>query len=111
LASLRKKSPNRRKGQNENLVSYQRPQADLQAQPISAVDFEKVRDQIINLVCSRALETVDQMMEHVRAGNFQAMKYLFEMVGLFPAPAKDAAILEESAIELSGICGKSCRKP
>lgn len=48
-------------------------------------DFARLRQGIVNLVCKQALEAVDQMMEHVRAGNVQAMKYLFEVTGLFPA--------------------------
>jgi hypothetical protein len=52
---------------------------------LQPVDLDAVRRQITNLVGNRALEAVNQTVEHIKLGNFQAMKYLFEMVGLFPA--------------------------
>ena len=96
MATLRKKRPNCKRDGKNNLANCSRTQTDPHAQRISVADFEKVRDEIINLVCSRALETVDQMIKHVRAGNFQAMKYLFEMVGLFPVSASEAATPDDS---------------
>jgi len=96
LATLRKKRPDCKRDRKNNLANCTNSQTDLHAQRISAADFERVRDEIINLVCSHALETVDQMIKHVRAGNFQAVKYLFEMVGLFPVSASEAATPDDS---------------
>jgi hypothetical protein len=56
---------------------------------LGPADFAKLRQGIVNLVCHQALEAVDQMMEQVRAGNVQAMKYLFEVAGLFPAASAE----------------------
>lgn len=60
---------------------------------LQPVELDTVRRQITNLVGNRALEAVDQTIEQIKRGNFQAMKYLFEIVGLFPvtAPAEAAA--------------------
>jgi hypothetical protein len=62
-------------------------------------DFEKIRSGIVNLVCNQALEAVDEMMEHVRAGNVPAMKYLFEMAGLFPGGSSGPTETDESLTE------------
>ena len=56
----------------------------------STIDFDSVRQEITKRVVSRALELVDDMMQHVKDGNFQAMKYLFEAVGLLPIKGEDA---------------------
>jgi hypothetical protein len=43
-----------------------------------------IREQIANRVAARALELVDSAMDAAQGGQFVAMKYLFEGVGLFP---------------------------
>ena len=58
----------------------------------SSVDLGSIRQRLTNRVGNQAEEMVEQMIEHVKAGNYPAMKYLFEMVGLFPAtPASDSS--------------------
>ena len=54
------------------------------------VDFDSVRQEMTKRIISRALELVDDMMQHIKDGNFQAMKYLFEAVGLLPIKVEDA---------------------
>jgi hypothetical protein len=49
------------------------------------LELESVRQQVTNVVASHAIEVVYETIEHIKDGNYQAMKYLFEMVGLFPA--------------------------
>jgi len=63
---------------------------------LETFDFEKIRREITALVCNQACDAVDQMLEHIKAGNVQAMKYLFEMVGLFPAATIPSAEADDS---------------
>jgi hypothetical protein len=96
LAPLQKKRLKCKPGRNSSPASCSGKQAELHARCLDAADFEQIRHEIMNLVCNRALEAVDQMIEHVQAGNFQAMKYLFEIVGLFPVPTSEAARPDDS---------------
>jgi|SRR5271166_1916726 len=50
-----------------------------------AVDLALLREKITNLVATNAVTMVDTTIEQVKAGHYQALKYLFEMIGLFPA--------------------------
>jgi hypothetical protein len=51
------------------------------------VDMELVRQKVRNVVGNGAVEMVKTSVEDAkRKGNIAAMKYLFEMTGLFPAP-------------------------
>ncbi|GEM_PF-2794843 len=60
------------------------------------VDIPNVREQIIRLVGNGALDMVQSMVTEVKNGHYLAMKYLFEMVGLFPAIASADPVSEES---------------
>ena len=51
------------------------------------VDLVALRQRITNLVVDEAVEMVTTTIAQVNDGHFQAMKYLFEMVGLYPAAA------------------------
>ncbi|HXY15743.1 MAG TPA: hypothetical protein VEI26_14690, partial [Terriglobales bacterium] len=53
------------------------------------VDIEAVRRKIVRVVVGRAVELVDDAIAHVKNGNVQAMRYLFEIAGLFPVHAGD----------------------
>ncbi|MBA3912295.1 MAG: hypothetical protein H0X25_00205 [Acidobacteriales bacterium] len=54
-----------------------------------AVDLSQVRQRIANLIGSRAVDMVKASADDAqRKGNVAAMKFLFEAVGLFPAPAE-----------------------
>jgi hypothetical protein len=76
---------------------HARPEAGQQA----ASDLVEVRRQITDLVTSGAVEMVETTIDHVGKGHYLGMKYLFELIGLYPAtstedtPAQDsmAAIL------------------
>jgi len=48
-------------------------------------DLVALRQRIMNLVCHDALQMVETTIEQVEDGHYQALKYLFEMVGLYPA--------------------------
>ena len=49
------------------------------------VDLAEIRQQITNLVGNDAVGMVEITMEEVGKGHYLGMKYLFEMIGLYPA--------------------------
>lgn len=55
------------------------------------VDFTALRQQIRNRVGKEALVMVESTIEAVNNGQYAALKYLFEAVGLFPADLADEA--------------------
>ncbi len=59
-------------------------------------DLEALRKQIKGLVCKDAVAMVEKIVAQVGDGHYQAMKYLFEMIGLFPATATEEAPQEDS---------------
>ena len=71
------------------LTSDPAPEVELDPRHLNPVDLAEVRKQVTNLVSNRALEVVHQILEQIGRGNYQAMKYLFEVVGLFPAAAPE----------------------
>ncbi|HUK26421.1 MAG TPA: hypothetical protein VLV49_17715 [Terriglobales bacterium] len=54
-----------------------------------ALDPSVVRQQIANLVSSKALGMVEMTIAEVEKGHYAAMKYLFEMIGLYPAAGEE----------------------
>ena len=63
---------------------------------LDPVDLDTIRQQVTNLVANRALDVVHKMLDQIGQGNHQAMKYLFEMVGLFPASTTEDRSKEDS---------------
>ena len=62
-----------------------------------AVDLAAIRQQITNLVGNDAIGMVETTIEEVGKGHYLGMKYLFEMVGLYPATASgDGALVSDS---------------
>jgi hypothetical protein len=57
--------------------------------PKKPVDLGAIREQITNIVGNDAVSMVETTIEEVGKGHFQAMKCLFEMIGLYPAPGED----------------------
>ena len=53
----------------------------------ASVVVSEVRGKIIRIVGNQAVAKVESTIAKAGAGHFLAMKYLFEMVGLFPATA------------------------
>jgi hypothetical protein len=69
--------------------------------PRKAMDLADIRRQITDLVGNGALSMVETTMEEVGKGHYLGMKYLFEMIGLYPAtPADDAAAEDSMAATL-----------
>ena len=71
-------------------------EVELDPRNLNPVDLGAVRQQVTNLVGNRALEVVHQILDQIGRGNYQAMKYLFEMVGLFPAATSEGTPAEDS---------------
>jgi len=57
-------------------------------------DLASLREQITRRVAGRALKVVDCALDAAEGGQLVAMKYLFEGVGLFPAPPDNSGQAE-----------------
>jgi len=60
------------------------------------VDLAEIRQQITKLVGSDAVGMVETTIEEVGKGHYLGMKYLFEVIGLYPATAADGVPTSES---------------
>lgn len=60
------------------------------------VDLRSLRQQIDNLVGNEAVEMVASTIAEVKKGHYAALKYLFEMIGLYPASAAQATAEDET---------------
>ena len=60
------------------------------------MDLAEIRRQITALVGNGAVGMVESTMEQVGKGHYLGMKYLFEMIGLYPATAADDAPTEDT---------------
>jgi hypothetical protein len=60
------------------------------------VDLAEVRRQIADLVGSGAVGMVETTIEEVEKGHYLGMKFLFEMIGLYPATSTEDAPAEDS---------------
>ena len=61
-----------------------------------ATDLAAVRQQITDLVRNQAVPMVEITISEVDKGHYAAMKYLFEMIGLYPAAAQEETQGEDS---------------
>lgn len=60
------------------------------------MELAEIRRQIMDLVGNSAVGMVETTMEEVGKGHYLGMKYLFEMIGLYPATAADDAPMEDT---------------
>ncbi len=60
------------------------------------MDLAEIRRQIADLVGNGAVGMVETTIEEVGKGHYLGMKYLFEMIGLYPATSTDDAPIQES---------------
>ena len=76
----------------------QREPQPVAAEPaaLKPMDMDALRGHLRNLVCDNAALMVGATIEQARDGHYQAMKYLFEMIGLFPATAPEETHTEDS---------------
>jgi hypothetical protein len=68
------------------------PEAGQQA----ASDLAEVRRQITDLVRNGAVEMVETTIDQVGKGHYLGMKYLFEMIGLYPATSTEDTPAQDS---------------
>jgi hypothetical protein len=60
------------------------------------VDLEAVRRQISELVGNQAVDLVEIAIAEADKGHYPAMKYLFELIGLYPATEQEVVLGEDS---------------
>lgn len=60
------------------------------------MDLVEIRQQIANLVGNDAVGMVEVTMEEVEKGRYRGMKYLFEMIGLYPAAGEDGVVVPDT---------------
>jgi hypothetical protein len=66
----------------------------------TGVELTSLRRQITELVARNAVAMVQQAIDAVNEeGQYQAIKYLFEMVGLYPASAVEDSPIEDSLVK------------
>jgi hypothetical protein len=66
-----------------------------------AEDLSELRQKINDLVARNAVPMVQQAIDAVREeGQYQAIKYLFEMIGLYPAIAQEDSESQDSLAEV-----------
>jgi type II secretory pathway pseudopilin PulG len=67
----------------------------------TAPELAALRQKITALVAQNAIAMVQQAIDAVREeGQYQAIKYLFEMIGLYPAVAQDDEQGQDSLAEI-----------
>jgi hypothetical protein len=67
----------------------------------SAEELSELRRKISELVARNAVPMVQQAIDAVREeGQYQAIKYLFEMIGLYPASAQDDSESQDSLAQV-----------
>src|SRR5437867_7781874 len=59
-------------------------------------DLAAIRQQITDLVRDQAVPMVEITISEVDKGHYAAMKYLFEMIGLYPAATQEETEGEDS---------------
>ncbi|SRR5258708_3863930 len=68
--------------------------------PDPGADLSGLRRQITALVAQNAVRMVQQAIDAVNdEGQYQAIKYLFEMIGLYPASAAEDSPVEDSLVK------------
>lgn len=75
---------------------HRAPAVPVEQATTEKMDMETLRGQIRNLVCKDAIHMVSTTIGEVNGGHYQALKYLFEMIGLFPASAGEEVPQEDS---------------
>ena len=60
------------------------------------MDLAEIRQQITNLVGNDAVGMVEITMEEVGKSHYLGMKYLFEMIGLYPATGEEGTLVPDS---------------
>jgi hypothetical protein len=80
------------------------------------VDLQVVRQEINDMVGGEAISMVETTIAEVDKGHYGAMKYLFEMIGLYPAtegetPAEGEDVLAKTLLKRLGLPEDAAPKP
>jgi hypothetical protein len=75
-----------------------RSKASASAKKRKTIDLTELREEITAIVKSRAVSMVDTTIAEADKGHFAAMKYLFEMIGLYPAQTSEEQLPGESVL-------------
>lgn len=70
------------------------------AENAEAAKLDCLRQRITELVAANALEMVGTAIDQVKEGQYQALKYLFEMIGIYPATVEAEAPPEDSLAKI-----------
>lgn len=62
-------------------------------------DLNSLRQKISNMVAGDAVEMVNDVIAEVHKGQHTPMKYLFELIGLYPAAGEEEGPLDDSLVE------------
>lgn len=73
-----------------------RPASPAKSAERKAPELAEIRRQLADIVGNGAVGMVETTIEQVGKGHYLGMKYLFEMIGLYPATATDNATAEDS---------------
>lgn len=65
----------------------------------AAIDLVVLRREIVDVVAAHALAMVDTAIRQASEGNYGAMKYLFEMAGLYPPTAGAVERRDDSLVQ------------
>src|SRR5258708_29241658 len=90
-----KKTKLRSKTASSKGPSSAKPRTTKSAQP-KATDLAEIRRQITDLVGNGAVGMVETTMEEVGKGHYLGMKYLFELIGLYPGTSANDGPVEDS---------------
>jgi hypothetical protein len=81
-------------GSNAMKTAKPRPSGKIPNRPLmrksgsrKPIDLEEIRLEIAELVGGRAVEMVEITIGEAESGHYAAMKYLFEIIGLYPVTA------------------------
>lgn len=85
-----------RRAEAESVVKGLRRAPKPESVPDTQVDLAQIRSQITQAVGRRAVRMVDSAMDEVEGGHYLAMKYLFEIAGLYPSNASVESTEEDS---------------
>jgi len=78
-----------KKPRNPRRGKLAKAQSKVRSEASDVRDLAALRRRITNLVCAEAMPMVETTIEQVQSGHYQALKYLFELVGLYPATNPD----------------------
>ena len=85
-----------------------------QSKPVGP-EIAALRQEITELVARNAIAMVQSAIDAVNDGQYQVLKYLFEIVGLYPASVNEGSPGESSLAEILlqqlGIDGQPHRQP